>query len=111
MQRGKRQLGKRSFPGRLTLEEWLKVPFIERITLIWRAQSDLMGSFRFCAKKRCRRARSCCGDDPGSCRRSVWRIRKAVPKTLRKEWARIDALQSLRRAEGAHNGNGHARTR
>jgi hypothetical protein len=33
----KRALGKRNFPGRLTLEEWLTVPYRERIDLIWRA--------------------------------------------------------------------------
>ncbi len=29
---------------------------------------DLVGSFRFCAEKRCRRQRTCCGNDPMACR-------------------------------------------
>jgi hypothetical protein len=88
-------IGKRSFPGRLTLEEWLAVPFGKRMALVWRAQCDLLGSFRFCTKKRCRRERTCCGDDPQACRQRLWRLAKAKPKTLRKEWARLDSLSSL----------------
>ena len=88
-------IGKRSFPGRLTLEEWLAVPWRKRIPLIWRAQSDLLGSFRSCAKKRCRRLRACCSDDPQACRQRLWRLKKVVPKTLRKEWARLDGLNAL----------------
>jgi hypothetical protein len=84
-----------SFPGRLTLEEWLAVPFRERIPLAWRSQCDLLGSFRFCAKKRCRRHRTCCGDDPQACRQRLWRLTKAKPKTLRTEWARLDRLSYL----------------
>jgi len=88
-------IGKRSFPGRLTLEEWLVLSFRERVPLIWRAQADLLGSFRFCAKKRCRRLRACCGDDPKACRQRLWRLEKVRPKTLRAEWARLDGLKAL----------------
>jgi hypothetical protein len=88
-------IGKRSFPGRLTLEEWLAVPFRERIALVRRAQCDLLGSFRFCAKKRCRRERTCCGDDPHACGQRVWSLKRARPKTLRREWARLDGLTDL----------------
>jgi hypothetical protein len=93
--------GKRSFPGRLTLEEWLAVPFRQRIALVRRAQCDLLGSFRFCAKKQCRRERTCHGDDPEACRQRRWPLKKAKPKTLRKaktlrkEWARLDGLTYL----------------
>jgi len=88
-------IGKRSFPGRLTLKEWLAVPFGKRVPLVWRAQCDLLGSFRFCTKKRCRRERTCCGDNPQACRQRLWRLTKPKPKTLRKEWARLDSLSSL----------------
>jgi hypothetical protein len=88
-------LGKRSFPGRLTLEEWLAVPFLKRIPLVWRAQCDLLGSFRYCANKRCRRERVCCGDDPNTCRQRLRGLRKPEPKTLRREWARLDRLTRL----------------
>jgi len=88
-------IGKRSFPGRLTLEEWLAVPFRKRIPLVWRGQCDLLGSFRFCANKRCRRERTCCGDDPQACRQRLWSLTKAKRKTLRKEWARLGSLSSL----------------
>ncbi len=67
MHRDKRHLGKRSFPGRLTLEEWFAMPWRSRIKLIWRAQADLLGSFRYCADKRCRRHRLCVSDDPEAC--------------------------------------------
>jgi hypothetical protein len=91
----KRAMGKRSFPGRLTLEEWLTVPFRKRIDLVWRAQGDLLGSFRFCAMKRGCRERTCCCDDPDACRERLWRVRTVRPKTLRREWARLDGLTAL----------------
>jgi hypothetical protein len=91
----KRALGKRNFPGRLTLDEWLTVSYRARIDLIWRAQCDLLGSFRFCAANPCRRARTCCGDNPEACRRQLWRLKKTMPKTVRNEWARLDRLKDL----------------
>jgi hypothetical protein len=90
-----RSTGQRSFPGRLTLDEWLARPLLARIDLIWRAQCELMGSFRFCADKRCRRARTCAGDDPEACRQRLWCREKVHPKTLWQEWSRLDRLKSL----------------
>jgi len=87
--------GQRSFPGGLTLEEWQAVPFVERIDLIWRAQCDLLGSFRHCDNKRCRRRRTCSGDDTGACRERLWRRKTAKKKALVQEWVRLDALQAL----------------
>jgi hypothetical protein len=86
---------RRSFPGRLTLEEWLVLPFGARMDLVWRAQCDLVGSFRFCAEKRCRRQRTCCGDDPGACQQRLWRREKVRPKALRWEWSRLARLADL----------------
>ena len=91
----RRTTGKRSFPGRLTLEEWLGVPWPQRADLILRAQCELLGSFRFCTGKRCRRARTCCGGDAFACRERLWRLMKPRPKTLRREWARLDDLGVL----------------
>jgi hypothetical protein len=85
----------RSFPGQLTLEEWLARPLRQRIDLVWRAQCDLLGSFRFCADKRCRRHRTCSGDDPEACRQGLWCLKRPKPKTLREEWSRLDGLKSL----------------
>jgi hypothetical protein len=91
----RRPIGKRSFPGRLTLEEWLARPWRARNDLVWRAQCDLLGSFRFCANKRCRRERTCCGDAPEACRHRLWCLKKVKHKTLRQEWGRLDRLKSL----------------
>jgi hypothetical protein len=91
----RRAIGQRNFPGRLTLEEWLACPLQARIDLVWRAQCDLLGSFRFCANKRCRRARTCCGNDPEACRQRLWCLKKAKHKTLRQEWSRLERLTSL----------------
>jgi hypothetical protein len=66
-----------------------------RVDLIRRAQCDLLGSFRACADKRCRRARTCRGDDPRACRDRLWRLKKVKPKTLWREWSRLDGLESL----------------
>jgi hypothetical protein len=59
------------------------------------AQCDLLGSFRFCAANPCRRARTCCGDDPEACRRQLRRLKKMMPKIVRNEWARLDRLKDL----------------
>jgi hypothetical protein len=88
-------IGKRSFPGRLTLEEWLALPFGERASLVWRAQCDLLGSFRFCSEKRCRRERTCCAAEPQACQQKLWSRKKPKPKTLRNELARLQSLTSL----------------
>ena len=85
----------RSFPGRLTLEEWLARPSRVRNDLIRRAQCDLLGSFRFCTRKPCRRERTCCGDDPGACGWRLWCLKRVKPKTLRSEWSRLERLKSL----------------
>jgi hypothetical protein len=85
----------RSFPGRLTLEEWLARPWRVRADLIRRAQCDLLGSFRFCADKRCLRQRTCCGGDPGACGDRLWGLMKVKPKTLWQEWSRLKHLESL----------------
>ncbi|MGH6673454.1 MAG: hypothetical protein ACRECV_15995 [Xanthobacteraceae bacterium] len=52
----------RTYPGRLTREEWLKAPMLQRRLLVSRAQSDLLDLWRTCRKKPCRRAHSCRGD-------------------------------------------------
>jgi hypothetical protein len=54
---------KRTYPGRLTREEWLKRPVDQRCLLAARAQSDLLGLWRSCDKKPCRRAHTCHGDE------------------------------------------------
>ena len=87
--------GRRSFPGRLTLEEWQAVPLSKCIELIRRSHCDLLGSFRRCGDKSYRRHRTCCGADSESCRRRLSRLIKPQPKTLRSEWARLDALQRI----------------
>jgi hypothetical protein len=68
---------------------------LKRIALVRRAQCDLLGSFRSCANKQCRRVRTCSGDDPTACRERLWRARKVKPKTLRKRWSQIDGLSAL----------------
>ncbi len=108
-------IGRRSFPGRRTLEEWLAIPYRARIPLVWRAQADLFGTFRFCADKRCRRHRMCCGrEDPEACRKKGWRGRrvggKGVPKTIWKELARIQRLSELPYEPLTDRQNGRERT-
>ena len=85
----------RSFPGRLTLEQWLARPSRARTQLVRRAQCDLLGSFRFCSNKPCLRERTCCGDDPEVCLQRLWRLKRVKPKTLWDEWSRLARLRSL----------------
>jgi hypothetical protein len=103
----------RCFPGRLTLEQWLALPAPARDRLIGQAQCDLLGSFRCCANKKCRRQRTCCAPDPLECRNRI-RSRRAKaaraavkagkrgdPRTsgltnmLLAQWARLSQLADL----------------
>ena len=53
----------RTYPGRLTREQWLKLTIMQRRLLAARAESDLLGLWRGCRKKPCRRAHACRGDE------------------------------------------------
>jgi hypothetical protein len=52
-----------TYPGRLTREEWLKRSIRQRSLLVARAESDLLGLWKSCSKKPCRRAHACQGDE------------------------------------------------
>jgi hypothetical protein len=80
------------FPGGLTLEQWLALPAPARDRLIGQAQCDLLGSFQYCANKKCRRQRTCCAPDPLECRN---RIRSRRAKAARAGQGR----QALRPAD------------
>ena len=82
---------KRNYPGRLTHEQWLALPHNKRRDLAMRAQCDLMGSFRHCKHKLCRRARTCSGD-ANACLMKLWHLIKTKPKTLLSEYARLEEL-------------------
>ena len=103
-------IGKRSFPGRRTLEEWLAIPFRARIPLVWRAQADLFGSFRFCTDKRAAgTACAAAARTPRPAGKGLARQegrRKGVPKTMWKEWARIQRSVgiAIRAPHGPQNG-------
>ena len=83
---------KRNYPGRLTREEWRALSHEKRDELARRAQCDLLGSFRFCINKRCRRARSCAAADPGACAQRLWQQAAKRSNTVRSEYARLAAL-------------------
>ncbi len=53
----------RTYPGQLTREEWLQLSIKQRMLLAARAESDLLGLWRSCNKKPCRRAHACRGDE------------------------------------------------
>jgi hypothetical protein len=53
----------RSYPGRLTQEQWLKRPVRQRYVLAARSAADLLELWRGCSKKPCRRAHACHGDE------------------------------------------------
>jgi hypothetical protein len=53
----------RTYPGRRTREQWLKLSVWQRRLFAARAESDLLGLWRTCRKKPCRRAHACHGDE------------------------------------------------
>jgi hypothetical protein len=85
----------RSFPGRMTLDEWLVLPYQRQLDLARRAQCELLNCHRLCARKQCKRHRTCCGDDAMACERRLWQLPKTRPKTLRRESARLEKLAML----------------
>lgn len=54
---------RRTYPGRLTQEQWLKHTVWQRHVLAARAAADLLELWRGCTKKPCRRAHACHGDE------------------------------------------------
>ena len=54
---------RRTYPGRLTREDWLKLPVHQRYALAARADADLLELWRSCSKKPCRRGHACHGDE------------------------------------------------
>jgi hypothetical protein len=85
----------RSFPGRLTLEEWSALPHLGRRDMIHRAECELLHCHRLCASKVCHRHRACCADDALECERSLWQRALLHPRTLRRELARLYDLAKL----------------
>ena len=82
---------KRDYPGRLTVEQWRALPREKRYEMARRAQSDLLGSFRYCTHKICRRTRTCSGD-ANACAERLWKRVTTKPKTLRDAYAKIGEL-------------------
>ena len=85
----------RSFPGRLTLEEWLDLPSLGRRDMVCRAECELLGGARFCPDRMCRRNRTCCGDDSMACERRLWQLPEPRPKALRRQLGRLEKLRAL----------------
>jgi hypothetical protein len=82
---------KRTYPGRLTREQWQALPRARRHDLARRGQCDVLGSFRLCTNKRCRRARTCSGDSM-DCLQKLWLLQKKKPKTLRRRYHKFADL-------------------
>ncbi len=70
-------------PRRMTLRQWRRLPFPSRWWYLARAQCNLLGYWRDCKNRRCRRARRCL--EPQPC---YWDRKAATPPA---EWARADA--------------------
>jgi hypothetical protein len=80
----------------MRIRDWLALPKDQRNDLVRRAQCDLLGSFRHCANKRCRRARWCVSSDPWACENRLWKLRlklkRMAPKTLRKALGKLEDI-------------------
>jgi hypothetical protein len=90
-----RRSTQRSFPGRLTLEDWLALPSLGRRDMVDRAACELLQCHRLCAGKQCRRHRTCCGDDAAACKEQLWQRTTRRPMTLRRELSRLGYLAGL----------------
>ena len=86
---------KRDYPGSLTRSEWRALPKEQRHRLVRQAQCDLLGSFRYCRNKLCKRRRSCSSKNPAECFERLWRLKKTKPKILRSARARLEEFLSV----------------
>jgi len=89
----------RSFPGRMTLDEWLVLPYLRRLDLKRRAECERFDCHRLCARIQCKRHRTCCGADAQDCVRRLWHLTKPKPKTLWRELSRLSRLVELPKPE------------
>ena len=86
--------GGRGIKKRIAGRDEVRTPQIRRTHLPKRnypGRRNLLGSWRHCTNKRCRRVRSCSGDS-WTCVERAWKWTKKRPKTLRKAYARIGNL-------------------
>jgi hypothetical protein len=87
-------LNKRKRVIRMKLHDWLALSNDARNDLVRRWQCELLGSFRHCTNKRCRRERWCAGSDPRVCKERLWKLKwsrkRAMPKTLRDALAKLE---------------------
>jgi len=81
---------KNNYPGSLTRGEWRALPKEQRHLLVRQAQCNLLGSFRHCRNKLCKRSRACSSKNPDDCLERLWRLVKKKPKTLRNARARLE---------------------
>ena len=96
---------RRSFPGRLMLDDWLALPGFARRDLIDRAACELLHCQALCASKECQRHRTCCGDDAAACKARLWQRAAWHRMTLRRALCRLGALAGLRGTEGEADKN------
>jgi hypothetical protein len=89
----------RSFPGGMTLEEWLELSYLRRLDLKHRAECEQFGCHRLCARRECRRHRTCCSADADDCARRFWHLTKPKPKTLWRELVRLSELVRLAKVD------------
>jgi len=85
-------LHKRDQVARMRLRDWEALSKKERNDLVRRTQCDLLGSFRHCADRRCRRARWCASSDPRACKDRLWRTKKTAAKALRNAVATLEDI-------------------
>jgi hypothetical protein len=77
------------FPRRMTFAQWRRLPYRYRHAYLAQAQCTLLGHWRDCAHRRCRRAHRCLVPQP-----CYWDRKRAMTAA---DWARAEAAcQPLR---------------
>jgi hypothetical protein len=51
----------KKYPGRRTFQQWKQLTYQERNAWVTQAKCDLLGFWKTCRKRRCRRDRTCRG--------------------------------------------------
>jgi hypothetical protein len=52
---------KKKYPGRRTFQQWQRLSYQERNAWVTQEKCDLLGLWKTCRKRRCRRDRTCRG--------------------------------------------------
>jgi hypothetical protein len=87
---------KKKYPGRRTFQQWKLLTYQERNAWVTQAKCDLLGLWKTCRKRRCRRDRTCRGYQFDCFWQHRAQLQPAAVRTADTRCAHLDALLNRR---------------